>query len=246
MLKRGPDACPVGRVPAAEIKEGVIDELRGFRQADVIVGMDRLSNRLSLHGSGEDLKCTHPDQRPGQELRVAVSPVLTICFETVVIDFPVARTERGPTPSSPNDHDTQVKSFTAGVDSFAAARTFERRDLGAEPVGSGPERVVGEVRVAPRRHRAGVAEQPADDLEAQAARHQMRGVGMPVVVHPIVRQPGRRRDRFPEPLHVSQRPVGDPPRENERYRRIRRLLIVESSASAGADRGRCSVRFCLV
>ena len=39
MLKRGPEACPVQRVPAAEIEAAVIDQLRGvFRQPDVIVG----------------------------------------------------------------------------------------------------------------------------------------------------------------------------------------------------------------
>jgi hypothetical protein len=39
VLKRGPDACPVGRVPAAEIEAAVIDQLRGiFRQPGIIVG----------------------------------------------------------------------------------------------------------------------------------------------------------------------------------------------------------------
>jgi site-specific DNA recombinase len=39
VLKRGPEACPVGRVPAAEIEAAVIDQLRGiFRQPQVIVG----------------------------------------------------------------------------------------------------------------------------------------------------------------------------------------------------------------
>ena len=39
VLKRGPDACPVGRVPAAEIETAVIDQLRGiFRQPEIIVG----------------------------------------------------------------------------------------------------------------------------------------------------------------------------------------------------------------
>jgi hypothetical protein len=39
VLKRGPDACPVGRVPAAEIEAPVIDQLRGlFRQPEIIVG----------------------------------------------------------------------------------------------------------------------------------------------------------------------------------------------------------------
>ena len=39
VLKRGPDACPVGRVPAGEIEAAVIDQLRGiFRQPEVVVG----------------------------------------------------------------------------------------------------------------------------------------------------------------------------------------------------------------
>ena len=39
VLKRGPEACPVGRVPAAEIEAVVIDQLRGiFRQPEIIVG----------------------------------------------------------------------------------------------------------------------------------------------------------------------------------------------------------------
>jgi site-specific DNA recombinase len=38
VLKRGPDACPVGRVPAAEIEAPVIDQLRGiFRQPEIVV-----------------------------------------------------------------------------------------------------------------------------------------------------------------------------------------------------------------
>ena len=39
VLKRGPEACPIGRVPAAEIEAPVIDQLRGiFRQPEIIVG----------------------------------------------------------------------------------------------------------------------------------------------------------------------------------------------------------------
>ena len=39
MLKREPDARPVGRVPAVEIEAAVIDQLRGvFRQPEIIVG----------------------------------------------------------------------------------------------------------------------------------------------------------------------------------------------------------------
>ncbi|MGD9882530.1 MAG: recombinase family protein [Reyranella sp.] len=39
VLKRGADACPVGRVPAAEIESAVVDQLRGLLRApEVIVG----------------------------------------------------------------------------------------------------------------------------------------------------------------------------------------------------------------
>ena len=39
VLKHGRDACPIGRVPAAEIEAAVIDQLRGvFRQPEIIVG----------------------------------------------------------------------------------------------------------------------------------------------------------------------------------------------------------------
>jgi len=39
VLKRGPDACPVGRVPAGEIEAAVIDQLRAvFRQPEIVVG----------------------------------------------------------------------------------------------------------------------------------------------------------------------------------------------------------------
>jgi len=39
VLKLGPDACPVGRMPAAEIEAAVIDQLRGmFGQPEIIIG----------------------------------------------------------------------------------------------------------------------------------------------------------------------------------------------------------------
>ncbi|QOF73625.1 recombinase family protein [Aminobacter sp. SR38] len=39
VLKRGADACPVARVPAAEVETAVIDQLRGFLRApEIIVG----------------------------------------------------------------------------------------------------------------------------------------------------------------------------------------------------------------
>ena len=42
VLKRGPEACPVGRVPGGEIETAVIDQLRGiFRQPEITVGTCR-------------------------------------------------------------------------------------------------------------------------------------------------------------------------------------------------------------
>lgn len=53
MLKRGADACPVGRVPAAEIERAVVDQLRGLLRApEVIVGTWR-SARPEIDGLSE-------------------------------------------------------------------------------------------------------------------------------------------------------------------------------------------------
>ena len=54
VLKRGPDACPVGRVAAAEIEAAVIDQLRGvFRQPEIIVGTWRAARaRAGRHHRG--------------------------------------------------------------------------------------------------------------------------------------------------------------------------------------------------
>ena len=43
VLKRGPGACPIGRVPAAKIENAVIDQVRGMLRApEIIVGTWRL------------------------------------------------------------------------------------------------------------------------------------------------------------------------------------------------------------
>lgn len=53
VLKRGPEACPVGRVPAAEIETAVIDQLRGLLRApEVIIGTWR-SARPEIDGLSE-------------------------------------------------------------------------------------------------------------------------------------------------------------------------------------------------
>jgi DNA invertase Pin-like site-specific DNA recombinase len=54
VLKRGPEACPVGRVPAAEIEAAVIDQLRGiFRQPEIVVGTWRAA-RAAADDVSED------------------------------------------------------------------------------------------------------------------------------------------------------------------------------------------------
>jgi hypothetical protein len=46
VLKRGRDACPVGRVPAAEIESAVVSQLRGLLRApEIIVGTWRAARR---------------------------------------------------------------------------------------------------------------------------------------------------------------------------------------------------------
>lgn len=53
ILKCGPDACPVARVPAAEIEAAVVDQLRAiFRQPEIIVGTWR-SARNDIDGLTE-------------------------------------------------------------------------------------------------------------------------------------------------------------------------------------------------
>jgi hypothetical protein len=54
VLKRGPEACPVGRVPAAKIEGALVDQLRGiFRQPEIIVGTWRAA-RAEQDDVGDD------------------------------------------------------------------------------------------------------------------------------------------------------------------------------------------------
>ncbi len=53
VLKRGPEACPIQRVPAAEIEAAVVDQLRGLlRTPEIIVGTWR-SARSEIEGLAE-------------------------------------------------------------------------------------------------------------------------------------------------------------------------------------------------
>ncbi|MEQ8639419.1 MAG: recombinase family protein [Alphaproteobacteria bacterium] len=57
VLKRGRDACPVGRVPAGEIESAVIDQLRAvFRQPEIVVGTWRAAR-------GHDAEVTEAEVR---------------------------------------------------------------------------------------------------------------------------------------------------------------------------------------
>jgi len=61
VLKRGRDACPVGRVPAAEIESAVIDQLRAvFRRPEIVVGTWRAA-------CGHDPEVTEADVRDALE-----------------------------------------------------------------------------------------------------------------------------------------------------------------------------------
>ena len=54
VLKGGAGACPVGRLPAAEIEGAVVDQLRGLLRApDIVVGTWRLS-KLKVEGLSEN------------------------------------------------------------------------------------------------------------------------------------------------------------------------------------------------
>ena len=54
VLKRGPEACPVGRVPAAEIEAAVVDQVRGLLRApEITVATWRLA-RTKIEGLTEN------------------------------------------------------------------------------------------------------------------------------------------------------------------------------------------------
>ena len=54
VLKQGRDACPVGRLPAAEIEAAVIDQVRGLLRApEIVVGTWRAS-KTKVDGLSED------------------------------------------------------------------------------------------------------------------------------------------------------------------------------------------------
>ncbi len=61
VLKRGRDACSVGRVPAAQIESAVIDQLRAvFRQPEIVVGTWRAAR-------GHDTEVTEAEARDALE-----------------------------------------------------------------------------------------------------------------------------------------------------------------------------------
>ena len=53
-MKRGPDACPVRRVPAAEIEAAVVDQLRGMLRSPEIVVATWRAARSEIEGLTED------------------------------------------------------------------------------------------------------------------------------------------------------------------------------------------------
>ncbi len=54
VLKQGRDACPVGRLPAAEIEAAVIDQVRGLLRAPVIVVGTWRASKTKADGLSEE------------------------------------------------------------------------------------------------------------------------------------------------------------------------------------------------
>jgi DNA invertase Pin-like site-specific DNA recombinase len=54
VLKHGPGACPVGRVPAAEIETAVVDQLRGLLRAPEVVAGTWRAARPKIEGIAEE------------------------------------------------------------------------------------------------------------------------------------------------------------------------------------------------
>src|SRR3712207_664568 len=53
--------------------------------------------------------------------------------------------------------------------------------------------------------RVRIPEKPPHDLKAEAARDQMPGIGVPIVMPPVTRDPGLTHRRSPELLRVLER-----------------------------------------
>jgi site-specific DNA recombinase len=65
VLQRGPDACPVGRVPAGEIEAAVIDQLRGvFRQPEIIIGTWRAARAEQDDVTEDEARAALPQLDP--------------------------------------------------------------------------------------------------------------------------------------------------------------------------------------
>ncbi len=55
VLKQGREACPVGRLPAAEIEAAVIDQVRGLLRApEIVVGTWRAARTKNADGLSEE------------------------------------------------------------------------------------------------------------------------------------------------------------------------------------------------
>ena len=65
VLQHGRDACPIGRVPAAEIEAVVIEQLRGvFRQPEIIVGTWRPRTPKTTDHRGRGARGAHSTRPP--------------------------------------------------------------------------------------------------------------------------------------------------------------------------------------
>ena len=86
MLKQGRDACPVGRLPAAEIEAAVIDQVRGLLRApEIVMGTWRAAkpkveglNEEQVRQALRDLDPLWDELFPAEQARIVQSLVKRI------------------------------------------------------------------------------------------------------------------------------------------------------------------------
>ena len=117
VLKRGPDACPIGRVPAAEIEAAVIDQMRGLLRAPEIVVATWRAARSEIDG------ITESDVRAALEEFDAVWDELFPAEQSRIVQLLVERVD-----VKPDGIDIRLR--TAGLGSLVAdlrANATDRR-----------------------------------------------------------------------------------------------------------------------
>ena len=115
VLKRGRDACPVGRVPAAEIESAVIDQLCAvFRQPEIVVGTWRAAR-------GHDTEVTEAEVREALEQLDPLWDELFPAEQARLVQLLVERVEIGEDELDIRIRADGVSRLVAEVGGFARA-----------------------------------------------------------------------------------------------------------------------------